>query len=83
MALTVGVLIEKVDDWVKRGFVDKQVWQDIQELVDFEIPAVTTPTCEKPAQQTSSDTHRFCRPRKNHKQIVQRFIFIITDRKGR
>ena len=78
-----GVLIEKVDDWVKRGFVDKQVWQDIQELVDFEIPVVTTPTCEKPAQQTSSDTQRFCRPRKNHKQIVQRFIFIITDRKGR
>ena len=39
--LSVQTLIAKLQDWVKRGLVDKQVWQDIDELVNFTIPTPT------------------------------------------
>ena len=55
MALTVQMLIEKLIYWIRRGFVDSQVWQDIQELVNFDLPTAVTPPCEKPAQRSTSD----------------------------
>ena len=54
VTLTVQILIDKLKDWAKRGFVDSQVWQDIQDLVDFDVPAAThVPIKIVPEQETA------------------------------
>ena len=52
VTLTVQMLIDKLKDWVKRGLVDSQVWQDIQDLVNFDVPAATPVTIKVPEQVT-------------------------------
>ena len=37
VSLTVGRVIDRVKEWVKKGLVDKQVWQDLDGLLNFDI----------------------------------------------
>ena len=41
MDLTIETLVQRLRDWVRRGLVDSQVWQDIQELISYDLPFVT------------------------------------------
>ena len=47
------MLIDKLEDWVKRGLVDSQVWQDIQDLVNFDVPTTTNVEIKVPPEQTT------------------------------
>ena len=49
------MLMDKLKDWVKRGLVDSQVWQDIQDLVNFDVPAATQVPIKVPEQVTPDD----------------------------
>ena len=50
--LPTQTVIEHVAKWVERGFIQNRVWQDIQELVDFDLPRTERVT--PPGQRTTS-----------------------------
>ena len=49
------MLMDKLKDWVKRGLVDSQVWQDIQDLVNFDVPTAAHVPIKVPEQVTPDD----------------------------
>ena len=49
------MLIDKLKDWVQRGLVDNQVWQDIQDLVNFDVPTGAHVPIKVPEQVTPHD----------------------------
>ena len=53
--LTIETLVQKLQDWVRRGLVDYQVWQDIQELISYDLPFVTVvESCRAPISTPST-----------------------------
>ena len=48
VSLTVGRVIDKVKEWVKKGLVDKQVWQDLDGLLNFDI--IDSPSGQRPME---------------------------------
>ena len=55
--LTIETLVQKLQDWVRRGLVDSQVWQDIQELISYDLPFVTVfESCSAPISATIAST---------------------------
>ena len=48
VSLTVGRVIDKMKEWVKKGLVDKQVWQDLDGLLNFDI--IDSPSGQRPVE---------------------------------
>ena len=46
--LTVNAVIQKVHNWIQRGIVDKEVWQDIQGTIGFDLPSRPSPPPSPP-----------------------------------
>ncbi len=40
--LTCGTLIAKLNEWQEKGFVTEGVWGKMKDLLEFEIPVIST-----------------------------------------
>ena len=62
MGLTVRDVIDRVHEWLKEDIVDREVWNSVHDLIDFDPPALpprpyaVSAECAKKRKQVSSES---------------------------